>query len=84
MLHPDKDPACLHPENLSDSEFKSKGPIYLGEKLSRCYSTQAIAWLLLLTFGEIYSANSKQKCTRRAWVGEEFQLVDKGGLAKHL
>lgn len=35
-------------------------------------------------FGEICSANAKQKCTGSVWVGEEFILVNKGGLDKHL
>lgn len=35
-------------------------------------------------FGEICSANAKQKCTGSVCVVEEFILVNKGGLDKHL
>lgn len=41
-----------YPENSNEAELKSKGLMCLVEKLSRQESTEAVAWLLLITLTE--------------------------------
>jgi hypothetical protein len=52
---------CSCPKTLSEAEFKSNGLINLVEEISREYSIQTMAWLLLMAFSQVYSENWEQK-----------------------
>jgi hypothetical protein len=51
---------CACPETLWESKFKGDELIYLVEESLRQPSIQAVAWLLLAAFSQIYSENWKQ------------------------
>jgi hypothetical protein len=41
----------------SKTEFKNSGPVNLMEEIPRQSSSQAVAWLLLAAFSQVYSEN---------------------------
>jgi hypothetical protein len=64
--------------NLWKSEFKGNGIIYFVEEISRKYSIQAVAWLLLTAFSQIDS-----KRIEKYVVWPEKEKVDSCGQGRH-
>jgi hypothetical protein len=53
------------PNFCGEAELKDNGPFHLEEEISRQQSTQAVAWLLLATFSQIYNKNQGQRGTNQ-------------------
>lgn len=77
MLHFSKASAtfCLDLENPREAEFKSKGTI-CWRKFLDSINTQAMAWLLLTAFSQVFSENSDQKVVENG----QFVQGERGNL----
>jgi hypothetical protein len=81
MLHcKKKSTFCFYPENFHEAEFKGDTLINLMEEMLGQPSIQAVAWLLLAAFSQIYNENWEQKAEQKNL--KTYSLIRKGSPLK--